>query len=149
MPLYPVEPKSRVPLFRLVPKKTGAAVSNGTQKVGTRMKQSSFFTPDQTVSTSTTTHYGGGGGGCGVGQSAGTSLTTTTHTGRSRGEKVSGSVGTYATFGAARSLAFGNVSGAMRYGAVAAGAFAVEGQARDQRLNVQQQQQQQHQQKRK
>ena len=103
-----------------------------------------------TTTTTTTTQQSRGGGlfGRGAPRSS-TTVTTVEQTApppqqqqqqqqrSSNNINVAGSVGTYATFGAAMSLVTGNVAGAARYGAVAATAFAVEGNQ-----NVKQQQQQ-------
>ena len=88
------------------------------------------------VSTTETTYSGQGfAGGGGNGRSS-TSVTTTTTTlpqGRSTTERVSGQVGGCLAVGAAFSLARGDLSGAVRKGAISGGALALENKKRNDR----------------
>lgn len=102
------------------PPSTSQADQDGWFKKG--IKNSSLFAsrkPNAVTQTTQTTTTGSWFGP--------RMTTTTTVVERPKRLNVAGRVGTYATFGAAMNLAHGNVLGAARSGAVAATAFAIEG----------------------
>jgi hypothetical protein len=148
--VYTVQTTTEYGNSSVVAQKTGstasADASKTTSNTSSTSKTGSFFSrglknssightqPQQQVYTVTTTQTGGGSSTTPMGGDSSTTRTVvTTQGGRSGRERVAGSVGTYATYSMAMNAMSGNIVGVIRSGAVAAGAFAIEGNAAEQR----------------